>query len=47
MAELTEAAGWQQHKIRGALAASLKGKFGLEVVSDESRGQDRRWRVGD
>lgn len=45
MAEMTEATGWQQHTVRGALAASVKKKLGLEVVSDKPRGQDRRWRI--
>ncbi len=45
MAEMTEATGWQQHTVRGALAASVKKKLGLEVVSDKPQGQDRRWRI--
>jgi hypothetical protein len=45
MAEMTEATGWQQHTVRGALAASVKKKLGLEVVSDKPHGQDRRWRI--
>lgn len=45
MAEMTAATGWQQHTVRGALAASVKKKLGLEVVSDKPRGQDRFWRI--
>jgi hypothetical protein len=46
IAEMTEATGWQQHTVRGALAASVKKKLGLEVVSEKPQGQDRRWRIG-
>jgi hypothetical protein len=45
MAEMTEATGWQQHTVRGALAASVKKKLGLEVVSDKPQGENRRWRI--
>ncbi|MBM9595830.1 DUF3489 domain-containing protein [Roseitranquillus sediminis] len=46
MAEMTDATGWQQHTVRGALAASIKKKLGLEVMSDKPQGQGRRWRIG-
>jgi hypothetical protein len=46
IAEMTEATGWQQHTVRGALAASVKKKLGLEVTSEKPQGQDRRWRIG-
>ncbi len=45
MAAMTEATGWQQHTVRGALAASVKKKLGLEVVSENPDGQERRWRI--
>jgi hypothetical protein len=45
MAEMTEATGWQQHTVRGALAASVKKKLGIEVVSDKLHGHVRRWRI--
>jgi hypothetical protein len=45
MAPMTAATGWQQHTVRGALAASVKRKLGLDVVSDKPKGQDRRWRI--
>jgi len=33
LAVLSEAAGWQQHSVRGFLAAVVRKKLGLELVS--------------
>jgi hypothetical protein len=45
MEEMTEATGWQQHTVRGALAASVKKKLRLEVTSEKPQGQERRWSI--
>jgi hypothetical protein len=45
MTEMSEATGWQQHTVRGALAASVRTKLALELLSDMPQGQDRRWRI--
>lgn len=39
------ATGWQQHTVRGAMAGALKKKLGLNIVSDKTDGQDRKYRI--
>lgn len=43
IAEMTEATGWQQHSVRGAMAGALK-KRGLVIASDKIDGV-RRYRA--
>ncbi|MEL1251185.1 DUF3489 domain-containing protein [Aurantiacibacter gilvus] len=43
IAEMTQATGWQQHSVRGALAGSLK-KRGLIITSQKIDGT-RRYRA--
>ncbi len=40
IAEMTEATGWQQHSVRGAMAGALK-KRGLAITSDKTSGVRR------
>lgn len=43
--DLMEATGWQQHSIRGFLAATIKKKLGLNLTSTKVDGELRRYRV--
>jgi hypothetical protein len=43
--ELIEATGWQQHSIRGFLAATVKKKLGLSLASTKADGELRRYRI--
>jgi hypothetical protein len=45
IAEMIEATGWQQHTIRGAMAGALKKKLGLNIVSEKTDGQERKYRI--
>ena len=45
LAEMVQATGWQQHTIRGAIAGSLKKKLGLNIVSEKTDGQERKYRI--
>ena len=45
LAEMVQATGWQQHTIRGAMAGALKKKLGLNIVSDKTDGQVRKYRI--
>ncbi len=45
LAEMVQATGWQQHTVRGAMAGVLKKKLGLNIVSDKTDGQDRKYRI--
>jgi hypothetical protein len=45
LAEMVEATGWQQHTVRGAMAGSLKKKLRLDIVSEKSDGQERKYRI--
>lgn len=45
LAEMVEATGWQQHTVRGAMAGSLKKKLSLDIVSEKSDGQERKYRI--
>jgi hypothetical protein len=42
---MVQATGWQQHTIRGAMAGSLKKKLGLNIVSEKTDGQERKYRI--
>lgn len=43
IAEMTDATGWQQHSVRGAMAGALKNR-GLVITSDKIDGV-RRYRA--
>jgi hypothetical protein len=43
--EITSAAGWQSHTVRGAMAGALKKKLGLEVTSEKVEGRGRVYRL--
>ena len=45
LAEMVEATGWQQHTIRGAMAGALKKKLSLNIVSEKTDGQERKYRI--
>lgn len=45
LAEMVQATGWQQHTIRGAMAGSLKKKLSLNIVSEKTDGQERKYRI--
>ena len=45
LAELVQATGWQQHTVRGAMAGALKKKLGLNIVSEKTDGQERKYRI--
>lgn len=43
--DLMEATGWQQHSLRGVLAATVKKKLGLNLTSTKADGELRRYRI--
>lgn len=43
--ELIKATGWQQHSIRGFLAATVKKKLGHSLTSTKADGELRRYRI--
>ncbi len=45
LAEMVQATGWLQHTVRGAMAGALKKKLGLNIVSEKTDGQDRKYRI--
>ena len=45
LAQMIEATGWQQHTIRGSMAGALKKKLGLNIVSEKTDGQERKYRI--
>lgn len=45
LSEMVQATGWQQHTVRGAMAGALKKKLGLNIVSDKTNGQERKYRI--
>ncbi len=45
LAEMMQATGWQQHTIRGAMAGALKKKLSLNIVSEKTDGQERKYRI--
>ena len=45
LAEMVQATGWLQHTVRGAMAGALKKKLGLNIVSDKTDGQERKYRI--
>ena len=47
IAQMVEAAGWQPHTVRGAIAGALKKKLGLTVTSEKAEGPGRVYRIAD
>jgi hypothetical protein len=45
IAEMMQAAGWQQHSVRGFLAGAVKKKMGLALASTKTEGERRRYRI--
>ncbi|MEZ5900035.1 MAG: DUF3489 domain-containing protein [Hyphomicrobiaceae bacterium] len=43
--EMMEATGWQQHSVRGFLAATVKKKLGFTLISSKSEGELRRYKI--
>ncbi len=43
--QLVEVTGWQAHTVRGAMAGALKKKLGLNIASDKTDGQERKYRI--
>lgn len=43
--EMMQAAGWQQHSVRGFLAGTVKKKLGLALTSSKVEGEPRRYRI--
>ena len=41
LAEMSEAAGWALHTVRGALSGALRTRLGLDVRSDKVEGRGR------
>ena len=45
--EIMKATSWQAHSVRGFMSGTLKAKQGLLVVSNQTAGKDRRYRIAD
>ena len=45
--ELQATTGWKQHSVRGFLAAAVKKKLGLTLVSEKPDASPRRYRISD
>jgi uncharacterized protein DUF3489 len=43
--EMMQAAGWQQHSVRGFLAGTVKKKLGFTLTSSKEKGELRRYRI--
>jgi len=43
--EMMQAAGWQQHSVRGFLAGTVKKKLGLALTSSKVEGELRKYRI--
>jgi hypothetical protein len=43
--QLVEVTGWQPHTVRGAMAGALKKKLSLNIVSEKTDGQERKYRI--
>jgi hypothetical protein len=46
IADMTEATGWQNHSVRGALSGIIGTKLGLKVVSAKEAERGRVYRLG-
>ncbi len=45
LVEMTEVTGWQPHTVRGAMAGALKKKLGLNITSEKTDAQQRKYRI--
>jgi hypothetical protein len=45
LAEMQRAMGWQEHSVRGFLAATVKKMPGVILVSEKSENAPRRYRI--
>ena len=45
--EMMRATTWQAHSVRGFMSGTLKSKQGLSIVSEQTAGKDRRYRIAD
>jgi hypothetical protein len=45
--QIAEAAAWQNHTVRGAMAGALKKKLGLTITSEKTEGAARTYRIAD
>ena len=43
--QLVEVTGWQAHTVRGAMAGALKKKLSLNIGSEKTDGQERKYRI--
>ncbi len=43
--EMMDTTGWQQHSVRGFLAATVKKKLGFALASSKASGELRRYRI--
>jgi len=43
--QLVEVTGWQAHTVRGAMAGALKKKLSLNIVSEKTDDQERKYRI--
>lgn len=43
--QLVEVTGWQAHTVRGAMAGALKKKLSLNIASEKTDGQERKYRI--
>ena len=43
--QMVEATGWQAHTVRGAMAGALKKKLSLNIASEKTDGQERKYRI--
>ena len=46
VAELSKAADWQEHSVRGFISGTLKRRKGIAVLSEKDARGVRRYRVG-
>ncbi len=45
IAEMQRAMGWQEHSVRGFLAATVKKMAGVALLSEKAEGGPRRYRI--
>lgn len=43
--QMMEATGWQRHTVRGTMSGALKGRFGLDIVSNVGEDGVRMYRI--
>lgn len=47
ISEIAQATTWQAHSARGFMSGTLKKKQGHNIVSDQTVGKDRRYKIAD